>query len=35
MINLFDMKKVYIMEGIVIFIFYFNKKNVFKILNNF
>lgn len=33
MINLFDMKKVYIMEGIVIFIFYFNKKkNVFKIL---
>lgn len=25
-INLLDMKKVYIMEGIVIFILYFNKK---------
>lgn len=33
-INLLDMKKVYIMEGIVIFILYFNKKkNAFKILN--
>lgn len=38
-INLLDMKKVYIMEGIVInkslYFILIKKKNAFKILNNF